>query len=120
MNIYTEKIVRINAIIDYENPRNVYLVVAKFEDSILSEGQKLPMQAEGNYHVRDLYFEDAGTYVYSIEIDTGHGTLKSYEQNIIVSEKQTEVIQNEEKSRLPSVGILPLIFLIIIVVSRRK
>tara|TARA_Y100001970_G_scaffold22993_1_gene26828 strand:+ start:2883 stop:5183 length:2301 start_codon:yes stop_codon:yes gene_type:complete len=119
-NIYTENIVRINAVIDYENPKNVYLVVAKFEDDILSEGQKLTMEVEGNYHIRDLYFEEAGTYVYSIEIDTGHGTLKSYEQNIIVSEKQTEAVQVEEESTLPGLSMGPIIFIIIIIASRKR
>ena len=119
-NMYTENIIRINAVIDYENPQNVYLVVAKVEEGILSEGQKLPMDIEGNYHVRELYFEEPGTYVYSIEIDTGHGILKSYEQNIIVSEKQTEKAANEEKNSLPSIGILPIIFVIIIIVSRKR
>ncbi len=78
------------------------------------------MDIEGNYHVRELYFEEPGTYVYSIEIDTGHGILKSYEQNIIVSEKQTEKAANEEKNSLASIGILPIIFVIIIIVSRKR
>ena len=106
--------------IDYENPKNVYIVVAKFEDDILSEGQKLPMEVEGNYHIRDLYFEESGTYVYSIEIDTGHGTLKSYEQNIIVSEKQTEVVAEEDEGALTGLSMAPIIFIIIIIDTRKR
>ena len=87
--------IEISAIIDYESPKSVNLVIAKFDSDVLSEGQKLPMRKEGDYYYGDLYFEDSGTYVYSIEIDTGHGKLKSYEQNILVTEEQTEIEDDE-------------------------
>ena len=114
------KLAKRNIIKMGENPKNVYIVVAKFEDDILSEGQKLPMEVEGNYHIRDLYFEESGTYVYSIEIDTGHGTLKSYEQNIIVSEKQTEVVAEEDGGALTGLSMAPIIFIIIIIATRKR
>jgi len=119
-NIYAEDIIKINAVIDYDNPKSVQIVVAKVEEGLLAEGQKIDMEIDGNYYYADLYFEEAGTYVYSIEIDTGHGKLKSYEQNIIVSEKQTPIVVDEEESGLSSIGILPIIFVIILIVSRKR
>ena len=119
-NIQTNNVIEISAIIDYESPKSVNLVIAKFDSDVLSEGQKLPMRKEGDYYYGDLYFEDSGTYVYSIEIDTGHGKLKSYEQNILVSEEQTELVKKEEDSALTSLNFGPIIFIIIIIAARRK
>ena len=119
-NIYTDNVIKINAIIDYEMPKSVYLVIAKVDNDVLAEGQKLPMEIEGNYYIGELYFEDPGQYVYSIEIDTGHGKLKSYEQNIIVSEKQTASVTESEESMLSNLSIIPLICTISIVALRRK
>ena len=106
--------------IDYENPKSVNLVIAKVDSDVLAEGQKIPMKIDGNYYYGELFFEDPGTYVYSIEIDTGHGKLKSYEQNIIVSEKQSEVVAEEGDPQLPGLGLGPIIFLIIIIASRKR
>ena len=119
-NIYANDIVKINAVIDYENPKSVNLVIAKVDSDVLAEGQKIPMKIDGNYYYGELFFEDPGTYVYSIEIDTGHGKLKSYEQNIIVSEKQSEVVAEEGDPQLPGLGLGPIIFLIIIIASRKR
>ena len=119
-NIYANDIVKINAVIDYENPKSVNLVIAKVDSEVLAEGQKIPMEIDGNYYYGELFFENPGTYVYSIEIDTGHGTLKSYEQNIIVSEKQNQVVTEEDEGALPSLSMAPIIFIIIIIASRKR
>ena len=87
---------------------------------VLAEGQKIPMELDGSYYYGELFFENPGTYVYSIEIDTGHGTLKSYEQNIIVSEKQNEVVNEEDEGALPGLSMAPIIFIIIIIASRKR
>ena len=78
------------------------------------------MEEKGSYYYGELFFENAGTYVYSIEIDTGHGKLKSYEQNIVVSERQVETVQNEDESALPSLSFGPIIFTIIFIAARKK
>jgi len=119
-NIYANEIVKINAVIDYEDPQSVNLVIAKVDSDVLAEGQKIPMIIDGNYYYGELFFENPGTYVYSIEIDTGHGKLKSYEQNIIVSQKQSEVVTEEDGSALPSLSLGPIIFLIIIIATRKR
>ena len=119
-NIYANDIVKINAVIDYENPKSVNLVIAKVDSEVLAEGQKIPMEIDGNYYYGELFFENPGTYVYSIEIDTGHGTLKSYEQNIIVSEKQNQVVTEEDEGALPGLSMAPIIFIIIIIASRKR
>ncbi|OIR21387.1 MAG: hypothetical protein BEU01_02695 [Marine Group III euryarchaeote CG-Epi4] len=119
-NIQTNNVIEISAIIDYESPKSVNLVIAKFDSDVLSEGQKLPMRKEGDYYYGDLYFEDSGTYVYSIEIDTGHGKLKSYEQNILVTEEQTEIVKKDDESALVSLNFGPIVFIIIIIAARKK
>jgi len=119
-NIQTDNVIEISAIIDYENPKSVNLVIAKVDSDVLAEGQKIPMEEKGSYYYGELYFENAGTYVYSIEIDTGHGKLKSYEQNIVVSERQVETVQNEDESALPSLSFGPIIFTIIFIAARKK
>ena len=119
-NIYSNDIVEISAVIDYENPKSVNLVIAKVESDVLAEGQKIPMKLDGNYYYGELFFESPGTYVYSIEIDTGHGKLKSYEQNIIVSQKQSDVVSESDETALPSLNIISIIFVIIILSSRKR
>ena len=119
-NIQTDNVIEISAIIDYENPKSVNLVIAKVDSDVLAEGQKIPMEEKGSYYYGELFFENAGTYVYSIEIDTGHGKLKSYEQNIIVSEKQDVNVPNDEGSALPSLSFGPIIFIIIVIAARKK
>jgi len=119
-NIQTDNVIEISAIIDYENPKSVNLVIAKVDSDVLAEGQKIPMEEKGSYYYAELFFENAGTYVYSIEIDTGHGKLKSYEQNIVVSERQDETVQNEGESALPSLSFGPIIFTIIFIAARKK
>jgi len=119
-NIYANDIVKINAVIDYENPKSVNLVIAKVDSEVLAEGQKIPMEIDGDYYYGELFFDNPGTYVYSIEIDTGHGTLKSYEQNIIVSEKQNQVVAEEDEGALPGLSMAPIIFIIIIIASRKR
>ena len=119
-NIQTDNVIEISAIIDYENPKSVNLVIAKVDSDVLAEGQKIPMEEKGSYYYGELFFENSGTYVYSIEIDTGHGKLKSYEQNIIVSEKQEENVPNEDESHLPSLSFGPIIFIIIVIAARKK
>ena len=119
-NIQTDNVIEISAVVDYKNPKSVSLVIAKVDSDVLAEGQKIPMEEKGSYYYGELFFENAGTYVYSIEIDTGHGRLKSYEQNIIVSEKQEEKVQKEDGGALPSLSFGPIIFIIMVIAARKK
>ncbi len=119
-NIETNTVTKITSIVDYENPVNVNMIVAKIDEDVLAEGQKIPMKKEGNYYIGELFFESSGNYVYSIEVDTGHGKLTSYEQNIIVSDKQIVSSSGEETNALVSTNIIPVIFILIIIVIRRK
>ena len=119
-NIETNTVTKITSIVDYENPVDVNMIVAKIDEDVLAEGQKIPMKKEGNYYIGELFFESSGNYVYSIEVDTGHGKLTSYEQNIIVSDKQIVSSSGEENNALVSTNIIPVIFILIIIVIRRK
>jgi thiol-disulfide isomerase/thioredoxin len=119
-NIETAVVTTVSAIIDYANPKAVNMIVAKTSDGVLAEGQKIKMNKEGNYYYGDLYFENPGTYVYSIEVDTGHGKLVSYEQNLIVSEKQKIVTDNEDESLLSGTGIIPIIMTLVFISLRRR
>lgn len=119
-SIETSTVTRISAIIDYEEAQTVNMIVAKTSEGVLAEGQKIPMYKEGNYYYGELYFDNPGTYVYSIEIDTGHGKLSSYEQKIVVSEKQKIVADEDEKNMLSGIGIFPIILILIFVSFRRK
>ena len=96
------------------------MIVAKTSGGVLAEGQKIPMYKEGNYYYGELYFDNPGTYVYSIQIDTGHGKLSSYEQKIVVSEKQKIVADEDEKNMLSGIGIFPIILILIFVSFRTK
>ena len=118
-NVIAEDVITITSIVDYEQPSSVNLIIAKMAEGVLAEGQKIPMKREGNYYTGEIFFENSGVYVYSIEVDTGHGKLKSVEQTIIVSEKQTMVTE-EDGDSIPSLGFLPLISILLLIVSRRR
>ena len=118
-NIETNTVTKITSIVDYENPVSVNMIVAKVDADVLAEGQKIPMKKEGNYYTGELYFENSGNYVYSIEVDTGHGKLTSYENNIIVSEKQV-VTSSGDNDALVGPNILPILLILVIVAFRRK
>ena len=118
-NVNTGVVTKVRAIIDYENPESVSMIVAKTTEGVLADGQKIPMYKEGNYYYGDLFFEHEGFYVYSIEVDTGHGKLSSYEQTIMVSAQQ-EIVESGEENRLSGPGILPLLFLICFIALRRR
>ncbi len=118
-NVNTGVITKVSAIIDYENPKSVSMIVAKTAEGVLADGQKIPMYKEGNYYYGDLFFEHEGFYVYSIEVDTGHGKLSSYEQTIMVSAQQ-EIVESGEENILSGPGILPLLFLICFIALRRR
>jgi len=119
-SIVTDNVIEISAIIDYEKPKSVNLVIAKVDSDVLAEGQKIPMKQSGNYYYGELFFENPGTYVYSIEVDTGHGKLKSYEQNIIVSEAHTKMASNDDDSALPGLNFFSIILLIIVIAIKKK
>ena len=119
-NIETEKVTKITSIVDYDNPKSVYMILAKIDVDVLAEGQKIPMNMEGNYYVGEIYFENPGLYVYSIEVDTGHGKLSSYEQNIIVSAKQSITNEDNDGNMLLSPNILSAVLMLIFVAMRRK
>ena len=119
-NIETNTVTKITSIVDYENPVSVNMIVAKVDADVLAEGQKIPMKKEGNYYTGELYFENSGNYVYSIEVDTGHGKLTSYENNIIVSEKQVVTSSGDNDNALVGPNILPILLILVIVAFRRK
>ena len=112
--------IKVSAIIDYPNPESVSVIIAENNEGVLAEGQKIPMYEEGNYYYGDLYFEDEGKYVYSIEVDTGHGKLYSHEQNIVVLSQQeiTQVV--EDKQTLPYPNLVTIILLISLVTIKRR
>ena len=118
-NVNTGVVTKFSAIIDYENPKSVSMIIAKTAEGVLADGQKIPMYKEGNYYYGDLFFEHEGFYVYSIEVDTGHGKLSSYEQTIMVSAQQ-EIVESGEENILSGPGILPLLFLICFIALRRR
>ena len=118
-NVNTGIVTKVSAIIDYENPESVSMIIAKTAEGVLADGQKIPMYKEGNYYYGDLFFEHEGFYVYSIEVDTGHGKLSSYEQTIMVSAQQ-EVVESDEENMLSGLGLLPLLFLICFIALRRR
>ena len=119
-NIETSTVTRISAIIDYEDAKTVNMIVAKTSEGVLAEGQKIPMYKEGNYYYGELYFDNPGNYVYSIEIDTGHGKLSSYEQNIVVTEKQKIVADESNDNMLSGNGFISIILVLVFVSFRRK
>ena len=112
--------IKVSAIIDYPNPESVSVIIAENNEGVLAEGQKIPMYEEGNYYYGDLYFENEGKYVYSIEVDTGHGKLYSHEQNIVVLSQQeiTQVV--EDKQTLPYPNLVTIILLISLVTIKRR
>ena len=118
-NVNTGVITKVSAIIDYEDPESVSMIIAKTAEGVLADGQKVPMYKEGNYYYGDVFFEHEGFYVYSIEVDTGHGKLSSYEQTIMVSAQQ-EIIESSEENMLSGPGLLPLLFLICFIALRRR
>ena len=59
-DIETEKVTTITSIVDYDNPKSVYMILAKIDVDVLAEGQKIPMNKEGNYNVGEIYFEKPG------------------------------------------------------------
>jgi hypothetical protein len=118
-NVDTGVVTKISAIIDYENPESVSMIIAKTAEGVLADGQKIPMYKEGNYYYGDLFFEHEGLYVYSIEVDTGHGKLSSYEQTIMVSAQQ-EIVESGEENMLSGLGVLPIMFLICFIALRRR
>ena len=118
-NVDTGVVTKVSAIIDYENPESVSMIIAKTAEGVLADGQKIPMYKEGNYYYGDLFFEHEGFYVYSIEVDTGHGKLSSYEQTIMVSAQQ-EIVESSEENMLSGPGVLPILFLICFIALRRR
>ena len=113
-------VTKVSALIDYEEPESVSMIIAKNDEGVLAGGQKIPMYKEGNYYYGDLFFEYEGSYVYSIEVDTGHGKLSSYEQTIQVSIQQ-EIVEDNEGNMLSSPGILSVLLLVcVIALSRRR
>ena len=119
-NIETGTVTSITSIVDYENPQSVNMIVAKVDEGVLAEGQKIPMEKEGNYYVGELFFEVEGSYVYSIEVDTGHGKLKSYEQTFIVSEKQVVASTDNEDNMLFSPSTISVIAILSLIAVRRR
>ena len=118
-NVDTGVVTKVSAIIDYENPESVSMIIAKTAEGVLADGQKIPMYKEGNYYYGDLFFEHEGFYIYSIEVDTGHGKLSSYEQTIMVSAQQ-EIVESSEENMLSGPGVLPIMFLICFIALRRR
>ena len=78
------------------------------------------MYQEGNYYHSDLYFEEDGVYLYSIEVDTGHGKLSSAGQNIVVTGVQEVVTEEKSEEKLVSPSILFSILALIFIANRRR
>jgi hypothetical protein len=78
------------------------------------------MYEEGNYYYGDLYFENEGNYIYSIEVDTGHGKLSSYEQNIIVLAKQEVVESVDNDQKIPYPSLISTLLILTLVTMRRR
>ena len=95
------------------------MIIAKNDEGILADGQKIPMYKEDNYYYGDLFFEYEGFYVYSIEVDTGHGKLSSYEQTIQVLDQQ-EIVEDHEENMLSAPSVLPALLLIGLIAFSRK
>ena len=53
-------------------------------------------------------------------MDTGHGKLTSYENNIIVSEKQVVTSSGDNDNALVGPNILPILLILVIVAFCRK
>ena len=112
--------ITVSAIIDYNSPKSVSIIIAENNEGVLSEGQKIPMYEEGNYYYGDLYFENEGNYVYSIEVDTGHGKLSSYEQNILVLAQQEIVNTVDNDQEIPYPSLFSIILLMSLITLRRR
>jgi len=119
-NIETGKITKVNAVIDYDQPKAVNVVIAKYIDGVCADGVRIPMYKEGAYYHSELYFEEEGVYLYSIEIDTGHGKLSSYEQNIVVSSTQEIITTTEDNEKLYSPGLFSILLVIFFVAKRKR
>ena len=115
--------ITVSAIIDYASPKSVSIIIAENSEGVLAEGQKIPMYEEGNYYYGDLYFENEGDYVYSIEVDTGHGKLTSYEQDIVVLAQQ-EIVQETEDSgileNLPYPNLVSVLLILSLIAVRKR
>ena len=64
-NVNTGVVTKVSAIIDYENPEAVSMIIAKTAEGVLADGQKIPMYKEGNYYYGDLFFEHEGCLLYT-------------------------------------------------------
>ena len=118
--IDSQELITVSAIIDYMSPESVSIIIAEDNDGVLAEGQKIPMYKEGNYYYGDLYFENEGNYIYSIEVDTGHGKLSSYEQNIVVLAKQEIIESDNEDQKIPYLNLISIILLISLIAIRKR
>ena len=111
--------ITVSAIIDYASPKSVSIIIAENSEGVLAEGQKIPMYEEGNYYYGDLYFENEGDYVYSIEVDTGHGKLTSYEQDIVVLAQQ-EIVQETEDEKIPYPNLISVLLILSLIAVRKR
>ena len=118
--INSKEQITVSAIIDYDSPKSVSVIIAENNDGVLAEGQKVTMYEEGNYYYGDLYFENEGNYIYSIEVDTGHGKLSSYEQNIIVLAKQEVIESVENDQKIPYPSLISTLLILTLVTMRRR
>ena len=118
--IDSQELITVSAIIDYISPESVSVIIAEDNGGVLAEGQRIPMYKEGNYYYGDLYFENEGNYVYSIEVDTGHGKLSSYEQNIVVLAKQEIIESDNEDQKIPYPNLISIILLISLIAIRKR
>tara|TARA_B110000438_G_scaffold100918_1_gene99798 strand:- start:16648 stop:18948 length:2301 start_codon:yes stop_codon:yes gene_type:complete len=118
--IDSQELITVSAIIDYMSPESVSIIIAEDNEGVLAEGQKITMYKEGNYYYGDLYFENEGNYIYSIEVDTGHGKLSSYEQNIVVLAKQEIIESDNEDQKIPYPNLISILLLISLIAIRKR
>jgi hypothetical protein len=89
--------VEIRAFVDYPDPLTVYLLVA---------GQRLPMAQSAQGWNAEVTLAEGGSYSYSIEVYTGHGSFQSEEQMLNVGEAAPTSQSSDSESSLPGPGIL--------------
>ena len=85
--------------VDYPNPVSVDLVIAT---------QRLEMQeGPAGFWSTEVTMAEAGQYLYYVEVDTGHGSFESEEQQLIIGEAApVQESSDGDGLQLPGAGIL--------------
>jgi hypothetical protein len=90
--------VEVRTYVDYPNPVSVDLVIAT---------QRLEMQeGPAGFWSTEVTMAEAGQYLYYVEVDTGHGSFESEEQQLNVGEAAPTPQSSDSEISLPGPGIL--------------